>query len=163
MLSTEAAGLAISITKGLIKLGGRLDLLMAERTAVGGPLVIPMPPINKPALIWPKRVEKLKKHLAETKRLSPDPLSEDRDALADLLAQDPVPDEADRFFARLFPELAEPPLIDPTPSISKHLRLTCRQWTGATKTRDWRRSTSRQDGMIGSLVTRRGPRCSWQM
>jgi hypothetical protein len=122
MLSTEAAGLAISLTKGLIKLGGRLDLLMAERTAVGGPLVIPIPPINKPALLWPKRVEKLRKHLAETKSLSPDPLREDRDALADLLDQNPVPDEADRFFTRLFPELAEPPLIDPDAEYFKALK-----------------------------------------
>lgn len=122
MLSAEAAGLAISITKGLIKLGGRLDLLMAERTAVGGPLVIPMPPVNKPALIWPKRVEKLKTYLGGTKGLSPDPLGGDRKELANLLAQDPVPDEADRFFGRLFPDLAEPPLIDPDAEYFKALK-----------------------------------------
>jgi hypothetical protein len=124
MLTAEAASLAISISRGLIKLGGRLDLLLAERTAVDGPLVIPMPPVIKPSLIWPKRVAKLKQFLKDTDAATPDPLEADRPKLTALLAQDPVPDEADRWFSKLFPDLAQPAAIDPDAeylvSLKKH-------------------------------------------
>jgi len=44
MISSEAAALAISVAKGIIKLAGRLDYLMAEKQAVEGDLLVPMPP-----------------------------------------------------------------------------------------------------------------------
>jgi hypothetical protein len=44
MIPLATAELVFSVAKGVLKLGGRLDRLTAERTAVGGDLVIPMPP-----------------------------------------------------------------------------------------------------------------------
>ena len=44
MISPSTAALAISIAKGAIKLGGRIDRLMAEKAATTRDFVLPMPP-----------------------------------------------------------------------------------------------------------------------
>ena len=112
MISTEAAALAITVAKGTIKLAGRLDHLMAEKEAVQGDLLIPMPPeSNGPDR--ETRIEMLRKYLKDTADDTPDPLGTDRKRLQNLLAKDPVPDESDLFFTRLFPEQASPPLTSP--------------------------------------------------
>lgn len=45
LISPSTAALAISIAKGVIKLAGRIDRLMAEKAATTGDLVLPMPPV----------------------------------------------------------------------------------------------------------------------
>src|SRR5689334_12125645 len=100
MISTEAAALAISVTKGFIKLAGRLDRLMAEKEAVQGDLVIPMPPDSE-GPDRETRNERLREYLKQTASEIPDPLGADRKRLQSLLAKDPVPDESDLFFTRL--------------------------------------------------------------
>ena len=112
MISTEAAALAIAVAKGVIKLAGRLDHLMAEKEAVQGELLIPMPPESE-GPDRETRNDRLRKYLKETADDTPDPLGADRKRLQKLLAKDPVPDEADVFFARLFPEQASPPITSP--------------------------------------------------
>jgi hypothetical protein len=136
MLSTDAAALAISIARGLIKLGGRLDLLMAERTATQGDLLIPMPPVSIGPPLF-KRAELLKDYLTHTAGHSPDPLGSDRATVAALVAKSPTPTEVDEFFRRIFPSLAEPPLIDPDAEYLKALRKRM-------PTVDWSDESTRQ-------------------
>lgn len=112
MISTEAAALAITVAKGTIKLAGRLDHLMAEKEAVQGDLIIPMPP-ESDGPDRETRIEMLRKYLRDTIGDTPDPLGTDRKRLENLLAKDLVPDESDLFFTRLFPEQASPPLTSP--------------------------------------------------
>ena len=112
MISTEAAALAITVAKGTIKLAGRLDHLMAEKEAVQGDLLIPMPS-ESDGPDRDTRIELLRKYLKDTAGDAPDPLGTDRKRLQDLLAKDPVPDESDLFFTRLFPGQASPPLTSP--------------------------------------------------
>jgi len=112
MISTEAAALAISVAKGIIKLAGRMDRLMAEKEAVQGDLVIPMPPESE-GPDRETRNDRLRKYLKDTAGDTPDPLGADRKRLQTLLAKDPVPDESDLFFTRLFPEQDSPAVISP--------------------------------------------------
>ena len=112
MIATEAASLAISIAKGLIKLAGRVDRLMAEKDAVAGDLLIPMPP-ESAAPDVEIALNLLSDYLQETKDADPDPLGVDRKRLQTLLAKQPVPDEWFAFFERIFPEKAHPPVIRP--------------------------------------------------
>jgi hypothetical protein len=136
MLSTDAASLAISIARGLIKLGGRLDVLMAERTATQSELIIPMPPVSIGPPLF-KRAELLKAYLAETAEQIPDPLGPDRTTLTVLVAKTPIPNEVDEFFRRIFPALAEPPLVDPDAEYLKVLRKRL-------PTVDWSDESTRQ-------------------
>ncbi len=46
MITTEAASVAISITKGIIKLSGEVDLILAEKAAVHGPLALTVPKVS---------------------------------------------------------------------------------------------------------------------
>ena len=46
MISTEAAGLVLSIAQGVVKLGGKIDRLMAEKDAVTSDYIIPMPEVR---------------------------------------------------------------------------------------------------------------------
>ena len=46
MISQESATFVISIAKGLIKLGNRMDNLLAEKEAATSDLVLKMPPIS---------------------------------------------------------------------------------------------------------------------
>lgn len=121
MIASEAAGLAISVAKGLIKLAGRVDRLMAEKEAVQGSLIVPMPP-ESAAPDVDVALRMLRTYLKETAEDDPDPLGADRAALASLLAQDPVPDEWFGFFERIFPEQAHPPLLNPEAEYLKALK-----------------------------------------
>jgi hypothetical protein len=73
MLSTEAAGLVISISQGLIKLSGRLDLLLAEKEATTGPLVLPMKQVPLPNVPRAQRIQRL--GLSRSDQGAPDPLA----------------------------------------------------------------------------------------
>lgn len=46
MITTEAASVAISITKGIIKLSGEVDMILAEKAAVHGPLALTVPNLS---------------------------------------------------------------------------------------------------------------------
>jgi hypothetical protein len=121
MISTESAALAIAVAKGIIKLAGRMDRLMAEKGAVQGDLVIPMPPESE-GPDRETRNEQLRKYLKDTADDVPDPLGTDRQHLRDLLAKDPVPDESDLFFTRLFPEQDSPAVTSPDAAYVAALR-----------------------------------------
>ncbi len=112
MISVEAAALAISVARGTIKLAGRLDHLLAEKEAIAGNLLIPMPPESE-GPDRETRIALLRQYLKDTPRATPDPLGDDRKVLQNLLSKDPVPDESDRYFERLFPEQAAPAIISP--------------------------------------------------
>lgn len=121
MISTDAASLAISLAKGLIKLGGRIDVLLAEKTAVTSAFAIPVPAVAAGPSMAVIRKE-LKAYLEETSDDLPDPLGSDRKRLAKLLDQTPLPDAAGDFYLRLFPSKAAPALIDPDELYVKELR-----------------------------------------
>jgi hypothetical protein len=121
MISLEASALAISVAKGVIKLAGRADRLMAEKEAVTGNLVIPLPPESGAPDVEIALVT-LRECLTRTQGEVPDPLGTDRPRLQALLAQDPVPDDWIEFFERLFPEQAHPPAISPDAEYLKALR-----------------------------------------
>jgi hypothetical protein len=98
MLSTEAAGLVISISQGLIKLSGRLDILLAEKDATTGPLVLPMKQVPLPEVPRAQRIQRLRDYLDQTKGVVPDPLGPKRAELADL-APGGATDEVDELRA----------------------------------------------------------------
>lgn len=122
MLSTEAAGLVISISQGLIKLSGRLDLLLAEKEATTGPLVLPMKQIQLPNVPRAQRIQKLKDYLERTKDMVPDPLGARRGELAALVKPGGATDEVDEYFKRIFPNEADVCVIDPDVEFTKALR-----------------------------------------
>lgn len=122
MLSTEAAGLVISISQGLIKLSGRLDLLLAEKEATTGPLVLPMKQISLPNVPRAQRIKRLKAYLEQTKEAVPDPLGAKREALAALVTPGGATDEVDEYFKRIFPNEAEVCVVDPDAEFTKALR-----------------------------------------
>jgi len=127
MLTPETIALALSVARGLIRLGGRLDALMAEAAAVGGPLVIPLPQFV-PGPTFAAMVRDLKKASNETAGRSPDPLHPFRGDLATLLAEAATATD-DRLYARLLgfyrkvaPARADPPAIDPNQVYLTELR-----------------------------------------
>ena len=82
MIPAEAAALALEVAKGVIKLTKRVDLVLAEKEAVEGPLALPVPPVG----LTPKKDRMrsaLKALLKETEGQDPDPLAPDREAIAD--------------------------------------------------------------------------------
>ncbi len=123
MITAEAAGLAISIAKGIIKLAGRIDRLTAEKEAVTGALYVPMPPESGVADV-DLALPRLRDYLEQTKNDNPDPLGDDRARLKALLAKNPVPGDWIGFFEKLFPEQAHPPAINPDAEYLKALK----QW-----------------------------------
>ena len=90
MLSTEAASLVIQGAKGLIKLTRRVDLILAEKAAVEGPLGISPPAVAEPPTDAQAKAA-LKKFLAGTHDppLTPPDADEIRKALEN-------PDQVDR-------------------------------------------------------------------
>ena len=121
MISAEAAGLAIAIAKGVIKLAGRIDRLTAEKEAVTGQLIIPMPP-ESDAPDVDAALSMLREYLDRTKKDDPDPLAGERGRLEALLRKTPVPDDWIKFFEKLFPEQAHPPAIRPDAEYLKALK-----------------------------------------
>jgi hypothetical protein len=84
MISPSAATLAISIAKGAIKLGGRIDRLMAEKAATTSGIVLPMPPVVADITVVDKAHD-LTKYIDETQKEQPDPLGNDRSNIVKLL------------------------------------------------------------------------------
>jgi hypothetical protein len=114
MISPSTASLVIGVARGLIKLGDRADLLLAEKAVTSAAVAIPMPKVNLPELDRATKVEKLQGMLDATAGRSPDPLRPDRKAIAELmLAADHHPDEIDAVFERVFPGQSIAVDIDP--------------------------------------------------
>jgi hypothetical protein len=121
MLSNEAAGLVIKVAKGLFKITGRVDQVLAEKEGVEGPLALPVPTLELlPAKAKMRR--ELRKLLQETRDEDPDPLGSDRDDI-----QDAVGNDSSRFLEftqRYLPEQAIAREIDPNKEFMKVLRET---------------------------------------
>lgn len=93
MISPETAKLAISVARGIIKFGQRLDALLAEQKAIEGGLILKMPNVYKgPTAL--QKVRQLKRYVvvavAET---GPTPLGDDFNELKAELEK-PEPDNA---------------------------------------------------------------------
>ena len=74
MINASTAALAISIARGVVKLGGRIDRLMAEEAATTGDIVLPMPPVVGGMTVIAKARE-LSEYLEKTKDGSEPPVS----------------------------------------------------------------------------------------
>ncbi len=88
MLSTEAAGLAIKIAKGLIKVTSRIDVILAEKEAVKGPLALPIAEVGL-SPTQPRMRRALRRLLSDTDGTDPDPLGTDRDEILDTVGNHP--------------------------------------------------------------------------
>ena len=88
MLSTEAAGLAIKIAKGLIKVTSRIDVILAEKEAVKGPLALPIAEVGL-SPTQPRMRRALRRLLSDTDGAEPDPLGTDRDEILDTVENHP--------------------------------------------------------------------------
>jgi hypothetical protein len=122
MITSEAASLTLSIAQGLIKLGGRVDRLMAEKEAITGNYILPMPPVRSgPGGI--EMVQDIKTLLAETRDKTPDPLEPHRTKIEELLEQDtPDPKKVSEWYKRFFPHRAKYALINPDDEYLKELK-----------------------------------------
>ena len=122
MITLASAELALSVARGLIKLEGRIDRLLSEKTALQSGLVLALPPIEFGA--GPnKMIGDLQKHLGATSDAEPGPLGADRADLASLLKRtDPGLDELRHYYALVFPESAVRIRIDPNEAYLKFLR-----------------------------------------
>jgi len=88
MLTTEAAVLVIKIAKGLIKTTSRIDVILAEKEAVQGPLALPVAEVNLPPT-QPRMLRALRELLNDTEGHDPDPLAGDRDEIRDTVENHP--------------------------------------------------------------------------
>jgi len=122
MITTEAAALTLSIAQGLIKLGGRIDRLLAEKEAVTGNYILPMPPVRSgPGGV--KMAEDLKDLLAETRDKTPDPLAPHRWKIEELLNQEtPDPKVISDWYKRFLPNRATYDLINSDDEYLKELK-----------------------------------------
>jgi hypothetical protein len=134
MIALEVASIAISVAKGVIKLAGRIDRLTAEKEAVKGTAIIPMPPVR--ILDVDHALTQLREYLVKTAHTEPDPLGQDRPELEALLAQNPVPKGWFKFYERLFPEEAHRPDLRPDAEYLKALQrwVPSINWNAKTNT-----------------------------
>ena len=123
MIPGTTTELAIAIARGLIKLGGRLDRLLAEKVATQSGLALKLPAVR--FSIGPNRIIiELEKHLASTSEADPGPLGARRKELGQLLnGPEPDPDELRDFYGLLFPAAASV-LVDPDEKYLEFLRAT---------------------------------------
>ncbi len=111
MILPGNASLILSAVQQLIKLGGRIDALLASKTAVQADLVLGMPKLKLANLST--QVALAKKTLLATTGHQPDPFGADRIALQQQVNQ-PQPDALfDTLFAKYFPDAANGLLISP--------------------------------------------------
>jgi hypothetical protein len=113
MIPPQAAALAIEIAKGVIKLTKRIDLVLAEKEAVEGPLALPVPAVG--LMPGKGRMRKvLRDLLAETKEHDPDPLGPDREAIAEVVGAGAASEKTALFaFVKLYaPKVANERHLD---------------------------------------------------
>jgi hypothetical protein len=114
MISPSTAALAVSVARGLIKFGQRLDALLAEKEAVKGELVLLMPKVYAgPSAL--QKIRELKQYLVEFERLGgPDVLGGDRAELAAELAKDkPSATFVGECYGRVYPDRLAVTPLDP--------------------------------------------------
>lgn len=123
MISPSTAAVAISVARGVIKFGRRLDSLLAEKEAVQSGLVLVMPPVYAGPSATRKKKE-LKQYLAEWQRSGgPDLLGTDRAELERELAKDVADDTfLGACYARVFPERLSVMPLDPDKEYVTELR-----------------------------------------
>lgn len=122
MITTEAASLALSIAKGLIRLAGRIDRLMAEKEASTGDYILPMPVVSDgPGGV--EMVDDLKALLAGTEGKTPDPLEPHRNEISELLAEEtPDPAKVLDWYKRFFPKRSVYTFINPDDQFLRELK-----------------------------------------
>ena len=122
MITTEAASLALSIAKGLIRLAGRIDRLMAEKEASTGDYILPMPVVSDgPGGV--EMVDDLKALLADTEGKTPDPLEPHRNEISELLAeQTRDPAKVLDWYKRFFPKRSVYTFINPDDQFLRELK-----------------------------------------
>ncbi|MEY2882176.1 MAG: hypothetical protein RLZZ15_4556 [Verrucomicrobiota bacterium] len=109
MLLPGTASLVLSGVQQLIKLRGRIDGLLAQRTAVQSALVLGMPTVRLGNAL--AEIALVQQALAATAGQSPDPFGADRAALVAQVAQ---PDQNfDALFAKYFPDQASALIVSP--------------------------------------------------
>jgi hypothetical protein len=111
MLSGNALGMVMSLANGIVKLAGRLDMLMAEKEAVQGPLYVPMPVIQIRTVLFGDQLDDLERYLKDTAHIVPDPLGTRRAQLVAAIEVKAV--EVTRFFEQIFPDRAGFTIVDP--------------------------------------------------
>jgi len=122
MIIPSTAALAISIARGAIKLGGRIDRLMAEKAATTGDLVLPMPPVVTGMAVVAQARE-LAEYIDKTGEDHPDPLGDvradivkllqDRETVTDLDENKIIADKITHYFETYLPEKAVANVIAP--------------------------------------------------
>lgn len=85
-IPTDTAGLALSIAAGAIKLGKRVDQIMAEETALRSELALGLPAVAEVPTIGQLKTA-LKQLLSSTEGQTPDPLQGDRAKIKGLLGR----------------------------------------------------------------------------
>lgn len=114
MITPATATVVISLAKGAIKLGQRLDVLLAEKTAVEGAFVLPMPAIaDAPSGVL--QVRELRAYLAANATATPrDPLGDLRVRLVRTLKEtEPDAELVGLCFQCVFPQRMKAPAIEP--------------------------------------------------
>lgn len=123
MITPSTAALGISVAKGVIKLGRRLDALLAEKAAVRAQMVLVVPDIyNGPDAI--QKVDELRAYLESPEGARPNgPLGADRDELVRELKK-PAPNNAfiGKCYQRVFPERLSHATFSPRAAYVKELR-----------------------------------------
>ncbi|OPY67380.1 MAG: hypothetical protein A4E62_02293 [Syntrophorhabdus sp. PtaU1.Bin002] len=122
---TANVALALSIARGLIKLSGRTDRLLAEKEGVSSDLILGMPSFGAgPSMVI--MVGELKKYLEDTKDDSPDPLGTIRQDIENELSQTrPSGAKIKKWFTLFFPQKAIFPVLDPDSEYIKNLKEKC--------------------------------------
>lgn len=123
MILPGNATLILSVARQLIRLGGRIDNLLAEKTAVQSTLVLAMPAVRIDNIVAQKKL--VAATLAATATLQPDPFGADRAILTVELAKSPVGPDFDRLFAAYFPDAASPQLVEPDAIFLAKLQRAC--------------------------------------
>lgn len=129
MLTTEAAGLALNIAKGLVKLTRQVDLVLAEKEAVVNPIALPAPELNLEP--FPEDMEKaLRALLSEPFREELDPIAEDREEIKNLLRPGADPSSAQMFpfIKKYLPEMEIRRSVDLNSEFMKTLRKARPDW-----------------------------------
>ena len=111
MLTAEAAGLALTIAKGLVRLTKRVDLVLAEKVAAEAPLPLPVPDLSL-SPTQPQMRTGLRQLLDQPVAGGNDPISADRAEIEELLANHPTSSQMYSFVKKYLPELAARRILD---------------------------------------------------
>lgn len=123
MILPGNASLILSITQNLIKLGGRIDNLLAEKAAVQSSVVLGMPAVRIDDIVKQKKL--VADALAAHAGVKPDPFGSDRAVLEAELVKSPVGPDFFRLLAKYCPDATAAQLIDPDAAYLAKLRSAC--------------------------------------